>query len=113
MSYETNKKRTDYKSMKEIQKAEHVPFPSADPSENFEFSCTADAGSFTFHFKWLNDRWNLWVTLPDGSIRQAGVEPNVTSWTGFDDYGLIFRTSLPEIDYSSLFLTEMVLITWL
>ena len=99
--------------MKDIEKTELVPFPSADPAENFEFSCTADAGSFTFRFKWLNDRWNVWVTLPDGSVRQAGTEPNVVSWTGFDDYGLMFKTSLPVIDFNSLFLTEMVLITWL
>lgn len=59
------------------------------------------------------NRWNCWVTLPDGSVRQAGVEPNVVSWTGYDDYGLVFQTSLPAIDFNSLFLTEMVLITWL
>ena len=99
--------------MKAISKTELVPFPSEDPQENFEFSCTADVGSFTFHFKWLNGRWNCWVTLPDGSVRQAGVEPNVVSWTGYDDYGLVFQTSLPAIDFNSLFLTEMVLITWL
>ena len=99
--------------MKAISKTELVPFPSEDPQENFEFSCTADAGNFTFHFKWMCGRWNCWVTLPDGSVRQAGVEPNVVSWTGYDDYGLVFQTSLPAIDFNSLFLTEMVLITWL
>ncbi len=99
--------------MKEIQKTELVPFPSADPAENFEFSCTADAGSFTFSFKWLNDRWNLWVTLPDGEVRQAGVLPGVTSWSESSGYGLVFETSLEQIDFSSLFLTELYILTWL
>lgn len=99
--------------MKETQKIELVSFPSAEPTENFEFSCTADSGTFLFHFKWLNNRWNLWVTLPDGSIRQAGVGPGLVSWTGYNDYGIYFKTELQVIDFNSLFLTELYLITWL
>lgn len=96
-----------------IKQKERIPFPSGDVSENFSFSCSAQGGAFTFHFKWFNDRWNLWVTMPDGSVRQAGVYPGVTSWSEFDDYGLVFETVMESIDYNSLFLTEMYLITWL
>lgn len=96
-----------------IKQKERIPFPSGDITENFTFSCSASGGAFTFHFKWLNDRWNLWVTLPDGSVRQAGVLPGVTSWSEFDDYGLVFETVLENIDYNSLFLTEMYILTWL
>lgn len=91
---------------------ELVPWPDGDLTENFTFSCSAQDGDFDFHFKWLNDRWNVWVTLPDGSVRQAGVLPSVTSWSECDNYGLIFETNLTIIDYSSLFLTEMYIITW-
>lgn len=99
--------------MQTIDKAELVPFPSAEPAENFKFDCTAEAGNFTFHFKWLNNRWNLWVTLPTGEVREAGVQPGVTSWSQFSDYGIYFKYDASEIDFNSLFLTELYLITWL
>ena len=102
----------DYKSMQTVKTKERVPFPSGELSENFKFSCSAQGGNFTFHFKWLNNRWNVWVTLPDGEERQAGVEPNVTSWSESHTYGLVFETQLPVIDYSSLFLTELYILTW-
>lgn len=99
--------------MQTIDTKELIEFPSGDLADNFEFSCATDNGYFTFHFKWLNDKWNLWVTLPDGEIRQAGVEPGVISWSEFSDYGLVFETLLETIDYNSLFLTELYLIKWL
>ena len=92
---------------------EKVPFPSGELSENFTFTCTATDGLFEFHFKWLNDRWNLWVTLPNGEVRQAGVLPGVVSWSECSSYGLVFETVLETIDYSSLFLTELYILTWL
>ena len=99
--------------MQTVKLKERVPFPDGDITENFEFSTSASGGNFTFHFKWLNDRWNCWVTLPDGEVRQAGVLPGVTSWSEAKNYGLIFETSLPVIDYSSLFLSELYILTWL
>lgn len=83
-----------------------------DIAENFTFNASCADGAFSFSFKWLNDRWNVWVTLPDGTIRQAGVEPNVTSWSGFSDYGLFFKTDLSVIDYNSLFLCDLILVAW-
>ena len=98
--------------MQTVKTKEQVPFPSGDISENFTFSCSASGGVFTFNFKWLNDRWNVWVTLPDESVRQAGVLPGVVSWSECKDYGLLFETPLSNIDYSSLFLTELYILTW-
>lgn len=98
--------------MRDISKVQQIPFPDSDIQENFEFSAVCDDGTFTFKFKWFNDRWNCWVTLPDGSVRQAGVYPNVISGSGHTDYGCVFSTSLEDIDYNSLFLTTLYLITW-
>ena len=98
--------------MQTVKLKELIKYPSAEVMENFEFSCSAEGGVFNFHFKWLNDRWNLWVTLPDGEVRQAGVLPGVTSWSESQKYGLVFETVLPVIDYKSLFLTELYLLTW-
>lgn len=99
--------------MQTIKNKELVPFPNTELMDNFSFECTAEAGNFTFHFKWLNDRWNLWVTLPDGEERQAGVQPGAVSWSEFGDYGIVFETDMDVIDYNSLFLTELYLLTWL
>lgn len=89
-----------------------IPYPSAELAENIEFSSTTDYGKFTFNFKYFNDRWNLWVTLPDGSKRQAGVNPNVINWSGSSDYGLVFKSALQTIGYSELFETELYLLKW-
>ena len=94
-------------------KRELIPWPSGSIAKNFIFDAIAGSGNFKFHFKWLNDRWNVWVTLPSGEVRQAGVQPGVISWSEFSDYGLVFKTDMETIDYNSLFLTELCLITWL
>lgn len=99
--------------MQTVKTKERVPFPNGDIAENFEFSCSAESGVFNFHFKWLNNRWNLWVTLPDGKVRQAGVQPGVISWSGSREYGLVFETNLPVIDFNSLFMTELYILTWI
>lgn len=99
--------------MRNVDYSQKIPWPSMEsPVENFTFDCVCTPGTLTFHFKWLNDRWNLWVTLPDGSIREAGVQPNVVSWSGHTDYGIYFISSLETIDFDSLFLTELYLIVW-
>lgn len=98
--------------MQTVKTRELVPWPSGDLADNFTFAASASGGVFNFHFKWLNGRWNCWVTLPSGEIRQAGVLPGVTSWSEAKSYGLIFETNLPSIDYGSLFLTELYILTW-
>lgn len=95
-----------------ITALEKIPYPDTELHENFEFECSTSYGTFLFHFKWLNERWNLWITLPDGTKREAGVYPNVINWTGASDFGLVFRTSLQEISYDLLFLTELYVIKW-
>lgn len=81
-------------------------------SDNFKFEAITAAGTFTFKFKWLNERWNCWVTFPDGSVREAGVYPGVVSWSGFKDHGLLFRANTAALDYDNLLLSEIYLLTW-
>lgn len=99
--------------MRDTETIELVPFPEIEIVDNFKFEALSEFGTFTFNFKWFNSRWNLWVTLPDGTIREAGVYPNVINWTGNTDYGLVFQTSLDVIDYASLNLVEIYLLKWL
>lgn len=96
-------------TIKEINK---VKFPEGDITDDFVFSAIHPDGVFKFHFRYMNDRWNLWVTLPSGEVRLAGVEPNVVSWSGFLDYGLIFETEMTEISKGSLLLTTLYILTW-
>lgn len=99
--------------MKEATAIEQVAWPEFDISENFEFDAIAQGGTFKFHFRWLNDRWNLWVTLPDETVRQASVYPGVISWTGYSDWGIVIKSNMEKIDYSNLLLSEVYIITWL
>ena len=99
--------------MQTIDTKELITFPGGTIAENFSFDCSTTQGNFSFHFKWFNSRWNLWVTLPSGEVRQAGVIPGVTSWSEFNDYGLMFEANTETIDYSSLFASRMYLIKWL
>jgi len=98
--------------MKTIKSIYSVPFPDAELTDAFYFSTVHPDGVFKFEFRYFNDRWNCFVTLPSGEIRAAGVEPNVLSWSGFIDYGVLFLTDLPVIEKSSLYLTSLYIITW-
>lgn len=98
--------------MKEIRTVNQVEWPNETPLENFQFTAIDDDGEFIFKFKLLSGRWHCWVTLPNGTVREAGVYPNVINWTGAGDYGLVFLTSLKEITKDTLYLTEMDIIKW-
>lgn len=98
--------------MQTIKTVELIPWPSAELQENMEFESVTSGGNFIFNFKWLDGKWNLWVTLPNGEVRQASVYPNVVSWTGYGDYGLLIKANMEELDRSSLFMSEVYLLTW-
>lgn len=98
--------------MKVATEAHKIEPPAIEPVEQFKYSANTDLGFFEFNFKWLNDRWDLWVTLPDETIRQASVYPNVMNWTGYLDYGLIFLTDLTEINFNSIFIPELIILKW-
>lgn len=98
--------------MKDAKRIEKIDWPNFELVDNFEFDTISISGNFKFHFRWLNGRWNLWVTIPDGTVREAGVYPGVVSWSGFNDYGLLVKSNLAEIDKSSLTLAEIYIITW-
>ena len=98
--------------MKKIKDLNQVQWPNENLYENFKFSVVHPDGVFTFLFRYFNNRWNCWCTLPSGEIRGVGVEPNVISWSGFLDYGVIFITDLEVIDRNSLPLTQLFIVSW-
>ena len=98
--------------MRTIKSLELVPFPETRIQENFSFDCMTEAGAFGFNFRFFNNRWNCWITLPGGKTREAGVYPNVVSGTGNTDYAFMFRTALSDIGFNDLFLTELYIIKW-
>lgn len=99
--------------MQNIKDLYTVAFPQADEApSNFTFSTIHPDGVFQFRFSYFGNRWNGWCTLPSGEIRAIGIEPNVCSWSGFLDYGIIFITDLPEISRNNLFLTSLKIISW-
>ena len=98
--------------MRNISSLNQVEWPTTEISDNFSFSTMHPDGLFKFLFRYFNGRWNCWCTLPSGETRVVGVEPNVVSWSGFLDYGIVFITELPLISRNSLFLTSLYIITW-
>jgi hypothetical protein len=80
----------------------------------FTFSSSTADGSWTFVFKWLAGKWNAWVTLPSGEVRQAGCVPNVVDWSTFADYGFVIVSSLTALGLNDLASagTSMVIIAW-
>lgn len=98
--------------MRDIKAEYLVAWPSAELEDNFTFSTVHPDGVFQFRFRWFNDRWNGWCTLPSGEVRTIGIEPNVVSWAGFLDYGIVFGTELPVIDRNSLFTTNLYILSW-
>jgi len=98
--------------MRKITALQEIPFPQIDIQDNFEFDAVCAPGTIHINFKWFSDRWHAWFTLPNGDVREAGVYPNVVTGSGHTDYGCIFVTDLASIDYNSLFLTTLYLITW-
>lgn len=100
-------------SNKTEKSTETIKFPEMDIQDSFTFQANIKDGIVSFKFKWLNDKWNCWVTLPDGKVRSAGVYPNVENWTGSSDYSLTFSTSIADkIGRDDLLDTEMVMKTW-
>lgn len=85
----------------------NIPDLPLDPY-NFQFTSNLPDGAFTFVFRWFNNIWNIWVTLPSGEIRQAGGHSNVLSWTGFADYLFRLNTSLDKIQQNDLANVQMV-----
>lgn len=98
--------------MRQIKAVEKIPFPQNTNAENFMFDCMTEKGTFSFHFRFFGGVWQCWVTLPAGIVRQIGVYPNVISGSGNTDVGFVFKTNMPEIGKSSLFFTELYLLTW-
>lgn len=98
--------------MKGIKSMALVSWPNGELTDNFTFSTVHPDGVFIFKFRYFNNRWNGWCTLPSGEVRAFGIEPLVASWMGFLDYGILFDTELPVIDENSLFDTSLYIVTW-
>lgn len=74
-------------------------YPPTIPSgaEKFYFTSTVQNDSWKFDFEWRTDHWVCKVTLPDASLREAGVYPGVENWKGYADYSITFNLTGAEI----------------
>lgn len=87
-------------------------WPESDAVENFTWAVDTGFGAFSFYFRWFNSRWNCWVTLPGGEVREAGVFPGIPNWQGFGDYGVLFAFPKDSIGYNDLFSTALYIFKW-
>ena len=89
--------------MKSVVSSYIVNLPqSAASTLSFSFTTNNALGTFTFVFKWLNNQWNGWCTLPTGEVRQFGCVPDVVDWTEFPDYGIVIDSALTAFNSTNL-----------
>ena len=98
--------------MRPIKAVEKIPIPENSNADNFTFDCMTESGTFSFNFRFFDNKWQCWATLPNGIIRQIGVYPNVISGSGNTDFGFLFKTNMTEIGKSSLTFAELYLLIW-
>jgi hypothetical protein len=101
--------------MKTIQTAYLIALPDIglNPAV-FSFLVNTQSGVFELTYRWdvIAENWLLYVTLPDGSVRQAGVYPNTMSWTGYLDFGFYIQSDLANIGQNDLPNTAQYLVVW-
>jgi len=96
---------------KSVKAYYQLSLPSTTPGVNFSFIAKVNGQSYTIAMKWTTI-WNVSVTFPDGTIRVAGLFPNVMNWTGYTDFGLVGYTSLSTIGYDDLPSVTLYMVAW-
>jgi len=93
-----------------IYNAYTITIPPIETSTvHFNFSAEAAGVAFSFDFWFFSDRWNVYVTLPDGTIREAVLYANVQNWVGYSDYRLVAMTDKTTIGQTDLQLIQLKL----
>jgi hypothetical protein len=89
-------------SGKSIKFVYPIPIPSSGNGVlNFTFNARINGMIFAFNFKYTG-KWNIYVTMPGGTIRDAALIPNVTQWSGYSDYSIYCQTDLANIGVNDL-----------
>jgi hypothetical protein len=90
-----------------------IPIVDTD-TVNFSFNTKVPEGTFYLQMKWnkFKNAWTGYATIPDGSIRQFGIWPNVTSWSSFLDYGVRIDTTLASIGLNDISNVKLMLLIW-
>jgi len=90
-------------------------------TQNFTVRTSVLGSSYTFNFMWQPTngamqapygQWRGNATMPDGSIRWFGVNPNAVNWTAYPDVGVSFNTKLQWIGLNDWSNVSMYLVTW-
>ncbi len=98
---------------KTIAAAWTIPIPQLPTNPfNFQTTISVNGSLYIFEYRFYQARWHLWVTFPDLQKREAGIFPNVTSWTGYLDYGLFIKTDLDFIGQNDLDKITILLLKW-
>ncbi len=98
-------------STRSVKSYYKIDLPATTPGVNFSLVAKVGGQSITLAFRWTTI-WNITATMPDGSIRFAGLYPNCMNWTGYTDYGLIGNTTLDAIGYDDLPKVSLFMVAW-
>jgi len=90
-----------------------MPELGEDP-QAFKFQVKTNDGTFELSYRWdtIRELWLLYVTLPDGTIRQAGIFPNDISWTPWSDFGFYVEANSNGIGQNDLLNVNQYIVVW-
>ena len=90
-----------------------LPTVSQD-QPSFLFTSQFGTGTFSFNFWYYNDKWNCFVTTPEGEVRQIGVYPGVYNGTNYSNYYFQFDNTLNPLDIglNDFYLGNVKLTAW-
>jgi len=101
---------------KSIQTAYRLSMPDVigENPQAFKFQAKTGHGTFGFGYRWdtIREIWLLYVTLPSGVIRQAGIFPNDISWTPWDDFGFYVESNADSIGQNDLNKINQYILVW-
>jgi hypothetical protein len=96
-----------------IEAIYRLSLPVLDESiVSFGFNTATPDGSFNFVFKWIGGVWNMWTTMPDGTVRTAGCVPLVINWCRYTDFSAVIISGLPVLGQGDLVGGTLLLIKW-
>lgn len=99
-----------------ISKQYTITMPNIDVTtiQNFNFNSKVGNALFNFQFTWdhINNIWQGWTTMPDLSIREFGVIPNVLNWSRFNDFSLSLGFNGDSIGLTDLINIIINIILW-
>ena len=90
-----------------------LPDIGTDPF-SFSYNVKTPSGNFNLRYRWNTENltWAVFITMPDGSVRQSGIFPNNVNWTAYPDFGFATLSDQASIGQNDLLNVQHYIIVW-